>query len=293
MSTSSWSSRLFSGPEHVAFVALARDGQLGDELLLGHREPPGREGLGAEAVELLLDEGDAAPGVVVVRTEVDRHDARVGVGRVAGLDVVRQPVFLAYDGVEQRVGARSPEDVRHEGQRQAVLVADGAGAVADDAVRLVGMPRDLLGERGRIGGCRAAESALRGLLGGEVAPGYRFGRAGRDVADRREDHAVGRVRACREGADRVAVVAGEGRLAPQDVVPELRPGEEQVLERVVDHVGRRVLVGVDLVGDDLLLALELALGEGRAEGDVGDQLRGALRSRPGASWRGSSCPPSW
>ena len=36
----------------------------------------------------------------------------------------------------------------------------------------------------------------------------------------------------------------------------------------------RILVGVDLVDDHLLLAFQLPFGEGRVEGDVGDQLHG-------------------
>ena len=79
----------FAGAEHVAFVAFARDGQLGDELLLGHRELTGREGRGAQFVQLLLDEFDALRGIGVLRTEVDGHDPRVAVGGVGGLDVVR------------------------------------------------------------------------------------------------------------------------------------------------------------------------------------------------------------
>ena len=107
-----------------------------------------------------------------------------------------------------------------------------------------------------------------------MACGDGFGHPGREVPDRGEDHAVGRVRAGEERADRVAVVASQRSLAPEDVVPELRAFEQQVFEGVVDQVGRRVLVGVDLVDDHLLLAFELPLGECRAEGDVGDQLRG-------------------
>ena len=55
---------------------------------------------------------------------------------------------------------------------------------------------------------------------------------------------------------------------------QFRSGEEHVFERVVDHVGRRVLVGVDFVVDDLLLFFQLPVGESRMEGDVGDQLYG-------------------
>ena len=53
----------------------------------------------------------------MVRTEIDGHDTRVAVRRVVGFDVVRQPVLLAQDHVQQRVGARTPEDVREQRQR--------------------------------------------------------------------------------------------------------------------------------------------------------------------------------
>ena len=59
-------------------------------------------------------------------------------------------------------------------------------------------------------------------------------------------------------------------------MPQLRPCEEHVLERIVDQVGRRILVGVYLVRDHLLFAFQFPLGEGRAEGYVGDQF-----GRPG------------
>ena len=84
------------------------------------------------------------------------------------------------------------------------------------------------------------------------------------------------MRAAREGAYRFPVVACERILAPQDVVPQLRPCEEHVLERIVNQVGRRILVGVYLVRDHLLFAFQFPLGEGRAEGYVGDQF-----GRPG------------
>ena len=75
-----------------------------------------------------------------------------------------------------------------------------------------------------------------------------------------------------EAANRIAVVARQCGLASQDVVTQLGAFEEHVLEGVVYQVGGRILVGVDFVVDNLLLALQLAVGEGRAEGHVGEQL---------------------
>jgi len=124
------------------------------------------------------------------------------------------------------------------------------------------------------------ESARRGRLLREIARRDGLGRLGREVADRREDHLVGRVRAAGEGADRVAVVAHERGFAAQNVVAQLRAGEQHLFERVVYQVGGRVLVGVDLVGDHLLFAFQLPVGERRAEGDVGDQLDGLREVAP-------------
>ena len=95
----------------------------------------------------------------------------------------------------------------------------------------------------------------------------------REVADRRENHPVGGVRSLNERPDSGPVVPCDRGFAAQDIVPQFRSGEEQVLERVVDQVGGRILVGVDFVRDHLALFLQLAVGEGRAESDVGDQLR--------------------
>jgi len=139
---------------------------------------------------------------------------------------------------------------------------------------LVRVLRDRLFEGPVRRGRRAHEAALRGGLRGEIACRDGFGGLGREVADRREYHLVGGVRACREGADRLAVVAHQRRLAAQDVVAQFRTFEQHVLEGVVDQVGGRILVGVDLVDDHLLFALQLPVGERRAESDVGDQLRG-------------------
>ena len=136
------------------------------------------------------------------------------------------------------------------------------------------MLRDRLFEsRVRCGRC-PFETALRSGLTGKIACGDCLRSLGRKVADRRENHPVRGVRAGREGADCIAVVAHQRRFAAQDVVSQLRTVEQHVLERVVNQVGGRILVGVYLVDDHLLFAFQFPVGEGRAEGDVGDQLRG-------------------
>ena len=132
------------------------------------------------------------------------------------------------------------------------------------------------GERFDGGGLPAREIPCGTFDAAQVAGDGRFDALGREVPDRRENHLVGGVRAAREGAYRLPVVACERILAPQVVVPQLRPCEEHVLERIVDQVGRRILVGVYLVRDHLLFAFQFPLGEGRAEGYVGDQF-----GRPG------------
>ncbi len=72
--------KALADPQHVTLVALHRDGELGDELLLGHRELAGGEPFGAEPVQFAVDQLAAAVGVAVVRAEVDGYHAAVAVG---------------------------------------------------------------------------------------------------------------------------------------------------------------------------------------------------------------------
>ena len=104
--------------------------------------------------------------------------------------------------------------------------------------------------------------------------GDRLDAPGRDVADRREDHLIGGVRAPHEGVDVLRAVAGQCRLRAQNVVSQCRSGEEQVFEIVVDAVGGRILVGVDLVEDHLAFAFQFPFGKGRTERHVGEQFDG-------------------
>lgn len=262
----------FARAEHVAFVALQRYGQLGDELFLGHREAPRGERLGPQTPHLRFDQLDALLRVAVVATEVGRHDTAVGVGGVGGFDVVGEPVFFTHDDVEERVGRRTAQYVHQQRQRQTAGIVDPAGAAADDAVGLVGVLRDgPLERRPHVGRC-PVRRPHRGGLPSEIAVGDGFDGLGRDVADRRENHLIGRMRAGREAADGVPVETGERLFAAEDVVSQFGTFEEHVLEGVVDEVGGRIFVGVDLVADHLLFAFQLPVRKGRAEGDVGDQF---------------------
>ena len=59
--------------------------------------------------------------------------------------------------------------------------------------------------------------------------------------------------------------------------------EEKVLEVVENQLGRRILVRLYLIDDDLRLFLHLVLGEGGVENDVGQQLKGAREVFDGKS----------
>ena len=55
-------------------------------------------------------------------------------------------------------------------------------------------------------------------------------------------------------------------------MPQLRSLEDHILERIVDHIGWRILVRVDLVGHYLAFAHQLLFGKGRVECNVGNQF---------------------
>ena len=198
--------------EHVTFVALHRDRQLGDELLLGHRKPSGRERRGLEPSQLSLDQLDAVIRVVVVATEIDGHDAAVAVRRVRGFDVVRKPVFLPHQHVQQGVGRRAAEQIDEQRQRQPLRVVDPLRPSTDDAVRLVRMFGNDSGERFDGGGLPAREIPCGTFDVVQVAGDGRFDALGREVPDRRENHLVGGVRACDELPDRLSAEACQARF---------------------------------------------------------------------------------
>ena len=225
--------------------------------------------------------------------EVDRHDARVAVRRVAGFDVVRQPVLLAHHDVEQRVGARAAEDVNQQCQRQPLFLADAVGAVADDAVRLVRVLHDRLFE-GRAG-CRGypAETACRSRLPGEITCRDGFGGFGREVPDRREYHLVGGVRAAREGAYRLprrsvrAHSCAPGCCAP---APTLR----RACPRTYRRSGRQANPCRCLSRPRSPPFRVPVPARGRSSGRLRRRsVRPPWGSRRAALWRVWSCPPWW
>ena len=52
--------------------------------------------------------------------------------------------------------------------------------------------------------------------------------------------------------------------------------ENHLLKQIIDLVGGRIQIGVDLVQDDFLFLGQLVLGEGGMEGDVGKEVEAAL-----------------
>ncbi len=95
-----------------------------------------------------------------------------------------------------------------------------------------------------------------------------------DGAGRDHEHAVGRVVAAEIAADLLRREGNDGLRRAED-----RPAERLVAigglgEPVEDHVVGRVVGGVDLLQDDLLLALELFFLEGGLGQDIGKDIDG-------------------
>jgi hypothetical protein len=89
----------------------------GRELVLGHRG-------GGEGVELLERQLGRLARVLGPRPRADHEDARVLEALVVGEDAVTEPIALA-DRVEEPRRHAPTEDVRHHGQRGAVLIGGG------------------------------------------------------------------------------------------------------------------------------------------------------------------------
>ena len=127
-------------------------------------------------------------------------------------------------------------------------------------------------ERFVRGGPFARERSRRSRLRGEITVAYFAEALGRYVSDHREDHLVRVVCSCHEALQVVARVFHQRGFAAQYVVSQGRALEHEVLEIVENAFRGRVLVGVDLIDDDVLLLFQLLGRECGVEDDVRDQL---------------------
>ena len=82
------------------------------------------------------------------------------------------------------------------------------------------------------------------------------------------------MRALRETPNRISIVALQGYFTTQNIVAQFRPFEQQVFEGVVNQFGRCILIGVNLIVNHLLLALQFMVGKGRREGNIGQEFDG-------------------
>lgn len=91
-----------------------------------------------------------------------------------------------------------------------------------------------------------------------------------------EHHALGTVVAGEEAVLLLGREPPDRALRPKDSVPEGMAVEDLVLELVEDQFARAILVGVQLVDDDLALLGPLLVGEAAVAGDVQQHLEAPL-----------------
>ena len=263
----------------VVLVVVRRHAYLAYQLLLGGGQLRGGQAAVAQALQLLVHQVEAEVHVGGVAAEVDAERARVGVGRQVRLHVVDQPAAFAQRDVQAAVHARPAQQVVQQIEGRAAVVVGVVAAGAQHDVRLVRtlIQHEAVGHVERRGHTAVRNGVARPAAG-QVAYqllGQAHHTAEIHVAQDEEHHIFRPVVAAGEGGGILRAERAQPFGPSQDVAPQRMAAEDEVLEIVEYQFGRIVLVRLYLVDDDLGLLLNFALGKGRVEHDVGQQLEGA------------------
>ena len=97
-----------------------------------------------------------------------------------------------------------------------------------------------------------------------------------DVADAGQYHLVGAIVVSHEVEYILTVESFHQLGGAQYVACQRMSFENHLFKQIINLVGRRVQVGVDLVQDDFFFLGQFILGEGGVEGDIGKEVEAAF-----------------
>ena len=258
---------------HAGGGAFEAEEDVALDLLLGAAELFGGEECFFEAFELGHDEGDHFEGFVGGCAGVDAERAGVGVGAEVGVDGVGHAALFA-DGLEEA----------------------GAHAAAEDGVEDEGCVAVFVGDFGRwdaeaeldlLKGALAAQDDGRAFGGrGEVDVGRAGGERGEffgdgldelvvvELSGGGEDHVAATEALAVVAEEGVLVEGGDGFRGAEDGLAEGLVFPEVLGEELVDEDVGVVFVDFDFLEDDAALALDVGMGEGGVEDQVGEDVEG-------------------
>ena len=220
---------------------------------------------------------DAAVGITAIAPEVDAEDTRIGVAGEVALDIVDQAGLLAQSKVEPTVHAWTSQHIIEHIESGAAGIACRVSHATYHHVCLMRAAREghLTGYVGWWGHAAFVEAA-RGDVGGEALGPHQDAREGYIAID--EEDGVGRTVVATSEAE--AALSGEAAQRAgiaQDIMTQGMVGKEGALEVIEDELGGVVAVAVNLLEYDAALLVNLVLGKGAVEDDVGEQLEGTRK----------------
>ena len=214
-------------------------------------------------------------GVVGIDARVDLETAAVGVVGGERVHIVGQAGILA-DAQEQparrTIAEHGAEQLQRPGVRMVAL--QGGYAEAEMGLR-AGSLDDLEALAGRQRrGCRGPRQA--DAIAGPKGPCDEADRlVVGQVAGQRHDRVGRLVGIVPEATDGVRLQAADSRLVAGDLPAERRVAEKGLVEDVEDQLPGVVAVRADLLDDDLALAVDLVVGQERADDELGQDVHGA------------------
>ena len=274
----------FADGLHLVQGQLVVDGHLSHILLFCGMKPAGGQLVVGQLSQFASHQFVELLAGIGINAGIDVEKTGIGKWGVLRLDGVAETVLFANGDIEPRIHGGSADDVVEQGEGDLAFVEHRRGLTAHHDMHLVGVAVDGEVELAVVGTAVALGGAgLEGMVA-EIAFTKVHHLLEIGAAYNGDDHAVSGVIVGQEGAE---VVAGETLHIPfasQDIVRQRMLAEDVLLEVVVDKFGWAVLIGIDLLEDDLLLLLNLAFGEGGMEDDVGKEFETTLQmDRQGGS----------
>ena len=178
--------------------------------------------------------------------------------------------------VEPAAHGRAAQEVVEQNSGSQLGAVDRKGAASQYGVALVGIASGALHRlvsRGRTTG-RHRPGAQGGNIRREAVQQF-FKAFGRNAAHRGKHHVGGHVVGIHKTQDLFPGKRLQGFLGTQNVVAQGMPCKEQFFEFVENQFRRGIQVGVDFVGNDLLLFAQFFFRKNGPECDVQQDIQGS------------------
>ncbi len=227
-----------------------------------------------ESVQFAMYQSQTTFHVVMVASEIDTPAPRIAIADLRTLDGIDQSVTLAQGEVQTGIHAWTAQHIVQQEQWHAtrVVVAKGLDAQHDVSLVVGGLRFDVRGLRDDGRRTTQNQTAFHYSFIVHTPFEHLHHAVEVDVAIDEEDGVVGMVVTLGEttGVERGELLHLLART--QDVMTQRMPTEDQVFELVVNQFGRRVIITLYFVADDVDFTFYLVLGIFTAKNNVAKQV---------------------